>query len=209
MREWRAMTEALASSTRAVAGRPTLRDVVRAGRHVFMAGERLDLRDLARTVGVGRTSLHRWVGTRERLLGLVIASLAESAIRVADERVPPTMTGVERVAAVIELLERGVATSYPLRVFIQREPQVAARVLLAQDGEVTQRIEVAFEQLIIRSVSQRPASPDPRTLARLMLRLADAFFYADLIGSGEPDMESAILGVRLLLRAYGAVGQGR
>jgi AcrR family transcriptional regulator len=198
------MTAALARLESRPEARPSLADVVRAGRHVFLAGERIDLRELARSVGVGRTSLHRWVGTRERLISLVIASISESAIRRADEQVPASITGPARVAAVLEVFQRGVASSYPLRRFTQREPEVAARVLLAQDGDVTQRIEVAFEQLLIRSVgaARRPADPDPRTVARLMVRLADAFYYADLIGSGEPDIESAIVGIRLLLRAY-------
>ena len=198
------MSEALARLPARPGGRPTLADAVGAGRRVFLAGERIDLRDLARTLGVGRTSLHRWVGTREKLISLVVASVSESAIRRADEQVPASVTGPERVAAVIEVFLRGVAASYPLRRFLQREPEVAARVLLAMDGDVTHRIEVAFEQLLIRSVgsARRPAQPDARTVARVIVRLADAFYYADLIGSGEPDIESAIVGVRLLLRAY-------
>lgn len=198
------MSEALARRRRPAAGRPTLADVVHAGRQVFLAGDRIDLRELARATGVGRTSLHRWVGTREKLISLVVASISESAIRRADEQVPRSVTGPERVAAVIEVFLRGVASSYPLRRFIQREPEVAARVLLAIDGDVTHRIEVAIEQLLIRSVgsARRPAQPDARTVARVIVRLADAFYYADLIGTGVPEIESAIVGIRLLLRAY-------
>ena len=198
------MSEAAALERPRPAARPALADAVRAGRRVFQAGERNDLRDLPRRVGVGRTSLHRWVGTREKLISLVVASLSESAIRRADEQVPASVAGPERVAAVIEVFLRGVATSFPLRRFLQREPEVAARVLLAMDGDVTERIEVAIEQLLVRSVpaARRPVQPDARTLARVIVRLADAFYYADLIGSGEPDIESAIVGIRLLLRAY-------
>jgi hypothetical protein len=53
-------------------------DVVRAGRRTFQNGQRVDLGDIARAVGIGRTTLHRWVGRRERFLGLVIASLGEA-----------------------------------------------------------------------------------------------------------------------------------
>jgi AcrR family transcriptional regulator len=185
---------------------PTLADVIRAGRRTFQSGQRVDLGDIARAVGIGRTTLHRWVGRRERFLGLVIASLGESALRRAEGEVPPTLRAAERVAAVLELCLRGVAASVPLRTFIRREPEMAGRVLLSPDGDVTHRLEVAIEQLIVRSVEarRRPADPHPRTLARILLRTADTFFYADLIGSGEPDMESAIVCVRMILRGYWA-----
>jgi AcrR family transcriptional regulator len=184
--------------------RTSLSDVIRAGRRAFQSRKRIDLREIARAVGVGRTSLYRWVGSREKLIALVVASLAESAIRRADEQVPVTLRGPDRVAAVLEVFLRGVAGSAPLREFIQREPEVAARVLLSTRGDVTQRIEIAWEQLLIRSVpaSRRPAEPTPKKLASMIVRLADAFYYADLIGQGEPDIESAILGLRMLLKAY-------
>jgi AcrR family transcriptional regulator len=184
----------------------TLAHVVAAGRRRFQAGERLDLREIAKTVGIGRTTLHRWVGTRERYLGLVIASLSENALKAAEGQVPEGTRGADRVAAILEIFLRGVAGSVPLRTFIQREPAVAARVLLSQEGDVTQRIELAYQQFLIRSIdaASRPLDPDPATMARILVRTGDTFFYADLLGQGESDIETAILCVRMVLRAYAA-----
>src|SRR5437588_12653447 len=109
------MTQAVARLQARSGERPTLIDVLREGRRQFRAGERIDLRELANSVGVGRTSVHRWVGTREKLLSLVVASISESAIQRADEQVPASITGPDRVAAVVEVFLRGVANSYPLR----------------------------------------------------------------------------------------------
>jgi AcrR family transcriptional regulator len=199
------MTQALRRSSTPPA-EVTLEQVIAIGRHRFQACQRVDLREIARAAGIGRTTLHRWVGTRERFLGLVVADLAERAIVAAEAQVPSGLRGVDRIAAVIELYERGVAGSAALRHFVTREPRVAARVLLSQKGDVNQRIEVANQRLLLRHLdaARRPLDPDPALMAHLLVRTADAFFYADLVGMGESDIESTILSVRMLLRAYTA-----
>src|SRR5262245_25508423 len=55
---------------------PLPEDVLHAARRRFLRGERVDMNDLAREVGIGRATLYRWVGSRDQLLGEVLWSLA-------------------------------------------------------------------------------------------------------------------------------------
>src|SRR5687767_10164522 len=60
----------------------------------FLAGERVDMNGLAADLGLHRTTLFRAVGGRDRLLGEVLWSLAEPALRAAERG---TGTGAARI----------------------------------------------------------------------------------------------------------------
>src|SRR5271155_2110730 len=46
----------------------------------FLAGERVDVRGIARELGLARATMHRWFGTRESLVGEVLATLGEERL---------------------------------------------------------------------------------------------------------------------------------
>ena len=52
----------------------------RLARRTFLAGERIDMQTLARSLGVDRATLYRWVGSRERLLTEILWSLIEPTV---------------------------------------------------------------------------------------------------------------------------------
>ncbi len=52
-----------------------------AARAQYLAGERVDLTVVARDLGLGRATIYRWFGSRELLLGEVIADELEVADR--------------------------------------------------------------------------------------------------------------------------------
>ncbi|MFC7655854.1 hypothetical protein ACFQV8_04290 [Pseudonocardia benzenivorans] len=54
---------------------------VRLARRAFVAGERIDLNRLSAELGVDRTTLFRWVGNRDQLIGTVLISLADPTLR--------------------------------------------------------------------------------------------------------------------------------
>src|SRR5215471_10310733 len=66
----------------------------------FSAGQRLDMRSLARRLGVGRATLYRRAGNRERLLDELLwwraRRLLVDQVRASEER-----DGVARITAVI------------------------------------------------------------------------------------------------------------
>src|SRR5689334_5844433 len=56
--------------------KPTPQDAVDLARAAFVANERVDMQALTARLGVARTTLHRWVGTRESLLDRILGDLA-------------------------------------------------------------------------------------------------------------------------------------
>src|SRR5258708_18716393 len=76
--------------------RPTALEAFKLARRQFIRGDRIEMRALATELGVSRVTLHRWVGTRDDLLGEVIWSLAEPTIR--DARTATRARGGEGIA---------------------------------------------------------------------------------------------------------------
>jgi hypothetical protein len=58
-------------------------EAFRAARRMFVAGDRVEISDLAGTLGVNRVTVHRWLGNRTQILTDVIWSLAEPTIEAA------------------------------------------------------------------------------------------------------------------------------
>ncbi len=67
--------------TQASPARPTALDAFRHARRTFLGGDRVDMQALARSLGVNRATLYRWVGSREQLLTEILWSLIEPTIR--------------------------------------------------------------------------------------------------------------------------------
>ena len=60
--------------------RPTALDAFRLARRTFLAGARVDMQALARTLNVDRATVYRWVGSREQLLAEILWSLIDPTI---------------------------------------------------------------------------------------------------------------------------------
>src|SRR5947209_2316898 len=74
-------------------------DIFRAALRAYMAPERLDMQALAAELGIGRTTLYRKAGHRDRLLGEVLWYLARRLMTQALDT-PPRVRGSARVTAV-------------------------------------------------------------------------------------------------------------
>ena len=59
------------------AGRPVALEAFRRARRTFLAGQRVDMGELARDLGINRATLYRWVGSRDQLLVEIVWSLAD------------------------------------------------------------------------------------------------------------------------------------
>src|SRR5271167_2468196 len=85
-------------------GRPaaaTREDALALASERFLAGERVDVRGIARELGLARATMHRWFGTRESLVGEVLAALAEERLAVIRSRIPGS-----GAAALLECFDR-------------------------------------------------------------------------------------------------------
>jgi AcrR family transcriptional regulator len=184
------------------APRPSREDLVERATAHFRAGRRIEMRALAEEVGVGRSTLYRWVGDREQLLGEILWALARTALDRAEDATRDRPPGADRVTAVAEAFMRQLHGFAPLRAFLTAEPEFAMRVLMTARGGVQQRTVMAFADLIRAERLRAPlgAGVDERVLAYAVVRLGESFLYADAIADAEPGVDDAVTVIRALLR---------
>src|SRR5258708_30224849 len=95
----------------------------------FVAGQRLDMRSLARRVGVARATLYRRAGNREQLLDQVL--WWRSRRLLADQvRASAHLTGTDRLTAVTGGVLRAIRADPPARMFLESHPPTTAFGLL-------------------------------------------------------------------------------
>jgi AcrR family transcriptional regulator len=181
--------------------RPTPLDALRLARRRWLTGERLDMGELAKELGVSRATLYTWVGSKERLLGEVLWSFAEDGLRQAIEGARGS--GASYVVGVFERFVRLNAEFPPLRRFLAQDPELALRLLTSKHGPVQARMIAAARELLQAQVDAGELMPalEVDTLAYLIIRIAESFIYSDAITGQEPDVASAVAAVRLLLAA--------
>lgn len=178
-------------------------DTVRAfvlARRTFLAGARVDMNDLAATLGVDRTSLFRWLGNRDALLSEVLWSLAE-----------PTLTRIERstdavgAARITTVLGDFVATLIEapyFQGFLSKEPARALRILTTKESQVQQRYLAVVEAMLTAETEAGRMRFDlsVHDLAYLLVRISESFTYADLITGEQPSAERARAAFAYVLR---------
>ena len=176
-------------------------DVLGLARKLFLAGRRLDLTVLSRELGVGRATIYRWFGSRDGLLGEVIARELEALIAMQREAV--RRKGADGLLEVFDRVNRSLARSSALRRLLDQERDAALRLITSSAGAVQPRAIAAIEGLIEAEVSAGSYQPpmEPDVLAYAVVRLAEAFLYNDaaigIRGDHERlrQVEAALLGL--------------
>jgi AcrR family transcriptional regulator len=175
-------------------------DVLEAALHRYLRGRRIDVRAIAGELGLGRTTIYRWFGSREGLVGETVARAAEPLFDEA--RASARGRGGAALLDTFDRINRGLATAPALRSFLELERD-ALRILTSSAGVVQPRAVAkirAFIDAEARSGSY-VAPVDPQTLAYAIVRLAEAFLFNDATAAmrGEVDrlreIEAALLGV--------------
>jgi AcrR family transcriptional regulator len=175
-------------------------EVMRAARRMFLTSGSLEMRALAREIGVGRATLYRWNRSREELLGEVVLSLAVANLRRAEADVA-TEPGPTRVCDVHDLHLRRVTGNRSLRRFVGQESDTALRVLLDANG----RVHVGVTRALADFIRGQEAAAHWRAplgadgLAAVVSRLSEAFIYGDLIARAEPDARTPDMVLRMML----------
>lgn len=182
-----------------MAGRPTPEAAYDAATRTYLAGRRLDMRELAAELDVSRNTLYRWTGGREQLLQDVIWSLSEATITdiwAATSR----RRGTSRL---VEALRRYLVTivdSHALQAFLRNETYVALRLLTSQ-GPFQDRLVAKVKALVDEEVARGSFVPraDTGLLAYAAVRTMEGFVYNDTVVRSEPEVDRAIRVIRLLL----------
>jgi AcrR family transcriptional regulator len=196
---------AMTSLERALDGGPgtpaTPLDALRVAREQWLASGRLDMGALAGELGISRATLYRWVGTRERLLGEVLWTLAAAAIREARARAKGT--GADFLADSIERYMRAALQSEPVTRFLRQEPELALRVLTSKHSPMQRRSIAAMAEQLREQVQAGKLEPalDPDDLAYVIVRIVESYLFSDLITGTEPDVDKAVDTIYALLHA--------
>lgn len=185
-------------------GRPasaTREQVIELARRAFLAGERVDIQAIAAELGLSRASVYRWYGSRDGVLGTVLAGEFEGLIGRADAR--RTSKGAQRILDVLYRVNRWMTSNEPFRRYFENEPLSGLRILTTGDGPVQPKVVDAVEQLIQRAEQEDGYRPslEPALLAYALVRLGEAFLYSDNAAGirGDidrlHDVQAALLGI--------------
>lgn len=174
--------------------------VMHAAKRMFMGAGTIEVRALAREVGIGRATLYRWNWSREELLSEVVMALAVANLKRADGDIT-TLPGPERVCDVHDLHVRRISASPGMRTFVRSESEVASRVLLDAGGRVHVGVTRALADFIRgqEEITAWRAPLGPDALAGVITRLTEAFLFGDLIARARPDVDTPDLVLRMML----------
>jgi AcrR family transcriptional regulator len=187
-------------------GRPaaaTREEVLATALHHYLRGSRVDLRAIATELGLGRTTIYRWFGSREDLIGEVLFLAAEPLLREA--RATARGRGGRVLLDTFDRFNRSLADAPALRRFVDAERDAALRIITSGGGALQPRIVAAIQEIIDDEVRTGGYDPpvDTSTLAYAIVRLAEAFLFNDAAAGMRGDVdrlrevEAALLAVPL------------
>ncbi len=190
-------------------GRPAAasrEDVLDAALYRYLRGRRVDVQSLAAELGLGRTTIYRWFGSRDRLIGEVLIRAAEPILD--DARAQAGRRGPHALLEAFDRVNRSFAAAPALRQFVEQERETALRIMTSGSGIVqpylVSRIRAWIEAEVDAGAYDAPV--EPATLAYAIVRLAEAFIYNDA-GPGVRgdvdrlrEVEAALLGIRAIRR---------
>ncbi|MGY0499195.1 QsdR family transcriptional regulator [Nocardia sp. FBN12] len=181
-------------------------DVLDTAIRMFLRGERLELHAVATELGISRTTIYRRFGTREDLLGVVIARQFEHVITTIDSRC--TSRGAHRISEIFDRTLRRLAADPALRTYLQNEAPAALRLVTQTDGPVHRGSVRLVERLIQRAQEQDGYRPpiDRTTLAFALVRLGESFLYSNAVADVEGDIDHLLQVQTTLLGVAAPVG---
>jgi AcrR family transcriptional regulator len=193
------------STTRPGPGRPpaaSREDVLDAAMRRYLRGSRVDVQAIAAELSLGRTTIYRWFGSREELIGEVLFRAAEPLIDAA--RAQARGRGGTALLDTFDRLNRSLDAAPALRQFVEQERDAALRIITSGAGVVQPRMVERIAGLIEEEVRAGNYDPpvEPATLGYAIVRLAEAFLFNDAAAGMRSevdrlrDVEAAILGVK-------------
>jgi AcrR family transcriptional regulator len=168
---------------------------------LYLDGQRVDITVVASRLGLGRATIYRWFGSREALLGEVIARQLESL--VARKRARVRRRGPAGLLEVLDRINQTLTRSQAVRRLLEQERHGAMRMLTSSAGVVEPRAVACIQALIEEEMALSGYEPptDPATLAFALVHLRHAFLWNDATSGVRGDYErlravqAALLGI--------------
>jgi AcrR family transcriptional regulator len=185
-------------------GRPpaaSREEVLAAAMDRYLRGQRIDVRAIAGELGLGRATIYRWFGSREKLIGEVLFRAADPLLEEA--RASARGRGGPALLDTFDRFNRSLADAPALRRFVEAERDAALRIITSGAGTLQPRIVARIGDLIEEEIRAGRYQPpvDPSTLAYAIVKLAEAFLFNDAVAGMRGDVdrlrdvEAALLGV--------------
>jgi len=164
---------------------------------MILDGKRLDMGALAAELGVNRTTLYRWFGTREDLIVEVCWNLTESTIIEAWRDLPDN--GGPRVPETMRRWLRATIDTPGIRRLLHGESEFAMRLFTLRSGGFQPRLLALVRGLLLEDVvaGRMVTSLPIDELAYTVIRICESYLYLPAITgeSTDPDIPGRILSV--------------
>ncbi|NLU74020.1 TetR/AcrR family transcriptional regulator [Streptomyces sp. HNM0575] len=179
-------------------------DVFAATVSAYAAGRRLDMQSLARRLGIGRATLYRQVGSRERLLDEVVWWRSRHAL-VDAVRLSSGQRGADRITAVVSHVLSMAEKDRALHAYLENDPRAALRILTGVQSK-SQRCMVGAVERLLELERDRGHLPldDIPAAAYAIVRISETFLYSDVIADRAPDVAAAVRMIRAMLVGLGS-----
>ncbi|MET9492726.1 QsdR family transcriptional regulator [Nocardia sp. NPDC006630] len=156
----------------------------------------IDARLLAKEAGIGRATIYRKYGDRDRILGEVVwatlLAIGEGEWGDFQGR------GADGIAEAIGRSLRAVAEMPAVRRFVSEHTDTALRVMASGHGVVQQRLIASIALLITLEIGD-PPDIDAESLAYAVVRVSESFYHRELITGDPPDFAAATVIIKRLL----------
>jgi AcrR family transcriptional regulator len=163
---------------------------------MLLAGETLDMRRLADTCGVGRTTMYRWFGSRAGLMGEALWVLVDQAWLHA--RRTTGGTGSRHVCQVVESFLASVRDSTPASSLVSHEPRLAVLAIMSPTGHVQRRAVARMRQLLDDECEMDDA--ETRAVAEILTQVAMTHVWASLLTGAPADLSVPVAITERLVR---------
>jgi AcrR family transcriptional regulator len=191
--------------------KPDALTAFKVSRRWFMDGRKLDMGELAETLGVSRATLFRWVGNRDQLVSEICMDLCAKTFQRAWED-NAGAAGAERVAAVVGAFVNYLAGAGYYCDFIRAEPERGLRIATTKAFPIQRLVIAEVERLLGNELGDpggAPAQLSHHDLAFLIVRIAESVLYTDVITGEPPKPEIAEQAVRALIGSQAVLAGAR
>jgi AcrR family transcriptional regulator len=157
-------------------------------------GRRLDMQGLADELGMSRQTVFRRAGGRQELLSKALWVLTERTLGTAATRWEAERPDGElHTPGTGRHINAAISQSAGLRRLLDDEPVLALKVLTDPHGRIQTGVVAFVEKLLRRDMAEFGLVPltEPGALAYALVRLGEAFLYADVLSARRPDVPMA------------------